>query len=211
MMRLFVYVTLLLFVPWSAYGATYEVVPGTYLTLVLPADHWQVSAVPPDFLVEDMAGHLSEEMLRTARAAGMDDPLEVARKNLSINELFVVNPETGAWLAVDFSPLREGESAPNRRTVARSAQFAGQSLQGEEGLSELTYSTKRVRLPGARHAHRLDAEFEKHGTPIRFIGIVGFADPHWIFLYYTDYQEDAQDMVDMEAILKSVRLQSSAN
>lgn len=207
MERVFVYLVFLLLVPFGALGAVYEVMPGTYLEFELPGDRWQVSETPPDFLVRTMAGHLGDEMLMKARAAGYDDPLEVAQKNLSINELFVVNPQSGAWLAVDFSPLREGDSSPGRRMVARSAQFAGQSLQDEEGLSEVTHRTKRVKVPGAKHAYRLDAEYEKHAESIRFIGIVGFAEPNWFFLYYTDYQKDPQDVIDMEEILKSLRLQ----
>jgi hypothetical protein len=211
MKRFLIHLVLVLFLPFGAFGATYEVVPGTYLEFELPGDRWQVSDTPPDFLVSIMADHLSEEMLKKARDAGLDDPLEVARNNLSVNELFVFNPQSGAWLAVDFSPLRENEPPPSRRAVARSAHFAGQSLHGEEGLSEVTHRTKRVRVPGARHAYRLDAEFEKHEEPIRFIGIVGFADPHWFFLYYTDYQMESQDIIDMEEILGSARLKSRAD
>lgn len=97
MKRVFVYLVFLLLVPFAALGAAYELMPGTYLEFELPGDRWQVSDTPPDFLVK------------------------VARKNLSINELFVVNPQSGAWLAIDFSPLREGENSPGRRRVARSA------------------------------------------------------------------------------------------
>ncbi|MCP3176964.1 hypothetical protein MJO47_07585 [Desulfuromonas sp. KJ2020] len=202
-MKRLVFFLLLLVVPLTAFGTTIEVAPGVLLHVELPGDHWQVSDSPPEPLVQETAAHLRQEMLRKA---GKEDPAEVARDILSVNELFIVNAESGAWLAVDFSALREGEPAPGRRAVKRSAAFAGQALQGEEGLSDVKHDVEKIRIPGAQYAYQLEATYRRHDEPVLFCGVIGFADRHWFYLYYTDFKRNPEDYREMKEILRSIRL-----
>ncbi len=187
------------------FAETVEVVPGTFLEFSLPNERWQHASEPPTFLVDKTAAHLDPNMKKMIGSQTMSSR-DVALKILSANELFIYNAASEAFLAVDFSPLREGEDAPSRRTIAASARLAGESLANEEGLSDVVQDTSKTRIDGADYAYRLDAGFHKHGDDIRFIGITGFAEPHWFYLYYTDYNQSSQDLAEMETLLKTVRI-----
>lgn len=196
----------MVWLPLTAMAETAQVMPGLALEFSLPSDRWTLSKRAPEFLVEELAGRLGEGMLKKARKAGITNAKDAARKMLSANELFIYNEDSGAHLDVDFSAIGADEKPPSKRTVAYSARSAGESLVGEEGLSDVTHKTKKVRVEGARNAYRLDAGFRRLGDKIRFVGVIGFTDPYWFFFYYTDHLKDQRDLNDMERILKSLKL-----
>jgi len=200
----FILIFLLSALPASA--ETVEIVPGRYLEFSLPGEQWLFASVPPDFLIAKTAAHMEPGMLKMVSKGKPMTTRDAARKILSANELFVYNPSSEATLVVDFSPLREGEKLPLAKTIQASARYAGESLETEDGLSNVSQKTARTSIEGASIAHRLDASYDKHGQDVRFIGIIGFAEPYWFFLYYTDFQKNPVDLKEMEALLKTVRI-----
>ncbi|BCR04823.1 hypothetical protein DESUT3_18920 [Desulfuromonas versatilis] len=183
---------------------TVDVGSGLKLGLALPSERWVVQSTVPDFLVEERAEHLEHELAEKGKQVSREDLLNLSRKRLSANELFVFNPQTRAVLEVDFSPLDKGESAPSRGTVANSARFAGESLSQEEGVTQASADVAKTRVYGAMAAYRLDAAYQHHGHSTRFVGVVGFADPCWFYLYYTDPLADAADLQEMDSLLRNL-------
>ncbi|MBE0596408.1 MAG: hypothetical protein IH614_03975 [Desulfuromonadales bacterium] len=188
----------------SAWAASIPV--GSELIVELPplSERWQVSALPPDFLVKEIAEHLGHELAAEGKTPSEAEILKVAEKRLAANEAFVCNPASGSCLLIDFSPLRPDEKAPGRRQVAASARYAAEGLADEEGLSDLQQTAAKANLPGSRHVYRIDARYRQHGEPRQFIGYVGFAQPSWFYLYYTDSLADPADLAEMEKLFQGV-------
>ena len=191
-----------------ALAASYEVRPGVEVNFSPPPSHWQISKEPPDFLIEEHTGHLGPEQLDAARQAGLNTAEDAVRRMLSGNDLYLYNPQNGAHLIIDFSPLREGEVAPRARTLKTSARYAAEGLGDEEGFEAVNSRVGKTRIAGARHAYRIDADFLKHGEPTSFIGIVTFALDHWVYLYYTGPQSAVVDSKVINEVLGSFRIAS---
>ena len=194
---------LLLAVPNLAAAAGYEVQPGIEISFAPLPTPWQVSKEPPDFLVKESAAHINPAQLAAARKAGIDNPEETARQMLKANELFLFNPQSGAHLKIDFSPLREGEAPPSARALQSSARYAAEGLQDEEGIEAVNSKVGKTRITGADAAYRVDADFLMHGKATRFIGVITFARNHWIYLYYTGPQPGPEDLMVVNQIFKS--------
>ncbi len=183
---------------------TVEISPGLSLGVYLPSDRWTMTSEIPEFLVEDRAEHIEHELAEKGQKVSRDQLLDAARKRLAANELFIFNPASKASMEIDFSPLKDGEAAPSRRTVAASARYAGDSLSQEEGVSEARFSDRKADVFGARDAYRLDADYKHHDEKTRFLGIVGFAAPYWFYAYYTDHLAVPSDHQEMDRIVRSL-------
>lgn len=205
-MRKVLYLSLgfLLILPFSLAAETLQLVPGLALQVELPSSRWVVSREAPELLVEETAEHLEHELLAQGKKLDAAALKAAAVKRLAANEAYIFNPASGAHLAIDFSPLREGEGAPGKKTIAASARLAGESLEGEEGASEVRQESRKSSVKGAEAAYRVDATFRQHGEPRKFIGIIGFRAPYWFYLYYTDPLREPADEREMELILKSL-------
>ena len=176
------------------------------LGIRLPGDNWKISKEPPIFLVEEMAEHIEHELEETGRMTGSltaDQLKNAALKKLQANEGYVFNPNTGAHLDVDISRLGEGGVAPSARGVENSARYAVSSLEGDEGVSAVVARVEKTRLAGAQHAWKILADYKMHEEPRQFVGIVAFAAPYWIYLYYTDPLKNKTDYGEMEEMLQS--------
>lgn len=189
---------------------TIRIGPDLVLELRLPGERWTFSRQAPDFLLEETAEHLEHELAGQGKQVDPGKLKAAAAKRLAVNEVFVFNPDSGAVLTIDFSPLREGENPPGRKTVATSARYAGDSLASEEGIAEVERKTVKTRVEGAEHASRVEARYRHHGEPTEFVGIIGFVKPYWFFLYYTDPLKDPRDAGEMNTILESVVLKAEA-
>jgi hypothetical protein len=203
---LFLLVALSLLWTSSLAAETIRIGPGMVMELTLPGARWTITPQAPHFLLEETAEHLEHELAGQGKQLDSAKLKAAAAKRLSVNEAFVYNSESGAVLTIDFSPLREGEDPPGRKTVAASARYAGESLAGEEGYGEVDWESGKTRVEGARHAYRVDARYRYHGEPAAFVGVIGFARPYWFFFYYTDPLKDPRDAVEMGTILESVVL-----
>jgi len=185
---------------------TLRVAPGVALQYTLPAAHWKVALEAPEFLLEETAEHLEHELAAQGKHLDASALQAAARKRLAANEAYIFNPDSGAYLAIDFSALRDGEKAPGRGAIAESARLAGESLESEEGTRDVRHDYRKAAVAGAEVAYRVDATFRHHDEPRRFIGIIGFRSPYWFYLYYTDPQRDAADVGEMEEILRTLIL-----
>lgn len=196
-------VTLLLAVPASALAVSFEVRPGIEISFVAPPAPWQVSQEPPEFLVKEHSAHINPNQLAAAQKAGIDSPEGAARQMLKANELFIFNPQSGAHLEVDFSPLREGESPPSAGALKNSARYAAEGLEDEKGIEAASSRVGKTKVNGVNAAYRIDAEFLKHGIATQFIGVIGFAQNHWVYLYFTGPQSGADDLAAVNQVLDS--------
>lgn len=179
------------------------------LGIRLPGDNWKISPEPPMFLVEEVAEHIEHELEETGRmteSLTLDQLKKAALKKLQANEGYVFNPATGAHLDVDISRLGEGGVAPSARGVENSARYAVSSLEGDEGVSAVVARVEKTRLAGTQYAWRISADYKMHEEPRRFVGIVAFASPYWVYLYYTDPLKNNTDYSEMEEMLQSAVL-----
>ncbi|MGE4580689.1 MAG: hypothetical protein AB7F21_14260 [Desulfuromonadales bacterium] len=179
------------------------------LGIRLPGDNWQISSEPPMTLVEEMAEHIEHELEEKGQLANpptREQLKNAALKKLQSNEGYVFNPATGAHLDVDISRLGEGDVAPSARGVENSARYAVSSLEGDEGVSAVVAQVEKARLAGAQYAWRISADYKMHEEPRRFVGIVAFASPYWVYLYYTDPLKNDTDYGEMEEMLRSAVL-----
>ncbi|PLX80359.1 MAG: hypothetical protein C0615_01140 [Desulfuromonas sp.] len=169
-------------------------------------DRWQSESEAPDFLIEEFVHHIEHELAEKGLVRSEEEKIAVARKRLAANELFIFRSESGAWVSIDFSRLREGERAPDRRAVFNSAGYAAESLAGEEGVAALDYRVSAVRLPGAAYAFRLDADYLLHEEPHKFSGLIAFANPYWFYVYYNDPLTDREDFTDIDRMLRTLQV-----
>lgn len=169
-------------------------------------DGWIINSEVPDFLLEEFVHHIEHELADKGQARTRDEMIAVVRKRVAANELYIYKPQSRAWVAVDFSALHEGEKAPGRQAVYNSARFAAESLAGEEGVMDVQHTVSSVVVYGADVAFRLDATFTLHGEPRKFSGIIGFANPYWIYVYYTDELKDPADYMVMDKLLATMTL-----
>jgi hypothetical protein len=202
---------LLLAVSNLAVAAGYEVRPGIEISFEPLALPWQVSKEPPDFLIQKRAAHLHAAQLEAARKAGIDSPEEAARQMLKAEELFLFNPESGAHLTIDFSPLREGEAPPRAGTLKASASYAAEDLKDEDGIEGAKSKIGKIRIKGTKAAYRVDADFLMHGTATRFIGVITFARDHWIYLYYTGPHPGLEDLAVVSRFLEGFSIAPGKN
>ncbi len=105
------------------------------------------------------------------------------------------------------SPAKGGRRAPpSKKAIALSAKYTGEELEHEEGLSQVRQKSSKAHIEGAKHTSRVDTQYIKHGEAKKFVGLIGFANAHWFYLYFTIPDGAWQDMAEVEAILKSITL-----
>ncbi|PLX82452.1 MAG: hypothetical protein C0616_02235 [Desulfuromonas sp.] len=182
--------------------------PATFVELTLPAG-WVLLQEPPTAMVEEMAEHLGHDAEAKGHDPSPEQLIAMARKHLAANEAIIYHEQTGANLTIDFSPLHDDESPPGAKTVKTSAEYALQSLETEEGVTEFTASQHDIRIPGAKHAARIDSSYKQHDEAIDFTGIVGYAAENWFFLYFTNpgrsdtvHQEFEQLLAELKIVPK---------
>lgn len=187
-------------------GTLLAVAPGLSVGISIPSEKWVVAAEAPDFLVDEMAEHIAHDLEALGKAADRGTIETAVAKRLAANEYFIFSPASGAHMEIDFSPLESSELVPSRDSVARSARYAADSLESEEGIEDLSSEVERAHVYGADYAYRLQARFMKHDVPTRFYGLIGFVDTSWFFIYYTDAGRDDEDYPQALQVLRSVQV-----
>jgi hypothetical protein len=172
----------------------------------LPGERWEFSRQAPAFLVDQIVDHLREETAASGVQLNETQLQQLARKRLAVNEAFVANPGTGAYLMIDFSRLPEGAPSPEKDEIWGSAYGAELALKNENGVSDVSSKIRSVRLAGSRFAYRTDIRYRLHGEPRRFVGIVGCTTAYRFYFYYNDLLRDPLDFELMERTLRSLRL-----
>jgi hypothetical protein len=79
-------------------------------------------------------------------------------------------------------------------------------MADEEGVSDATSTLSDVNMPGTTVAFRLDVDFVQHNKRKKFVGIIGFESPYWLYFYGTDPLLEKRDAEEMEQILDSLRV-----
>jgi len=195
----------LVFLAGTASGATYRLSKNASIDFELPAG-WQVATEAPGFLVALQAEHLEDAMLQKAAAAGITDRQEIARRMLSINELYLFNPRSQANVLIDLSELKSGEEPPSAATIRRSAEYAAEGLKEEDGYRQVETRVDAAQVSGFSYTARVDATFIKYGRSEAFTGIIGFGGRSWGFLYFNDTLQDSHDAAAFKAWLATVKL-----
>jgi len=191
-----------------AQAAEVDVADGLLVDLDL-SEGWTLHLEPPDALVKEMAVHVAHEP--AAANASVEQIEKVARKRLAANEAIVYHAASGAHLEIDFSALDPGSSAPSSKTLRNSAKAAAQSLEGEEDVSDVVWSVAPVTIQGAQEAFQLMADYRQHDLPVKFVGIIGYVEGYWFFLYYTDPSQDPAVFAQMQTMLEKLVMRRSGN
>ncbi|MBW2478198.1 MAG: hypothetical protein JRE63_12835 [Deltaproteobacteria bacterium] len=181
-----------------------EITVGSALTLTLDLPTgWTIYNEAPEALIVEVAEHVEHEAEAQGKSPSQEQILEVAKKRLAANEAIVYHASSGSHLDIDFSPLEENETPPSSKLLKQSAEFAVQSLEGEEGVSGVEHRISPFTIPGSSNAFRIDADYRHHDEPVRFSGIIGYAERHWYFFYFTAPGKDADAVRTFEDLIKS--------
>lgn len=205
MSKVLVLIALSLMYCLNAAAETIEISATTSVQFVVPSG-WLLAAEPPQKLLEELAEHISHEAAAKGHSPSPAQLLEAARGRLLVNEVLLYNADTLAYMTLDFSPLGQGERAPGKKSLELSAKYAGESLEQEEGVSQLTGEITEVSVAGAWSAYRYDADYLHHEEKMAFSGVIGFSAPYWFFFYYTDYLQDPLDKNRAEQLLASLKI-----
>ncbi len=168
---------------------------------------WVKASEPPEPLLEILAEHIGHETLeKTGTLPGQEQLIEAAEKRMASNEVIIYNPQTNAHMTLDFSMLRAGEKAPSKKAIKLSAEYAGQSLEQEEGVTGLQGESQETTVSGAWYAYRYDAGYRHHEEEMHFSGVIGFISPYWFYFYFTDFKKDPGDQEKAEQLLNSINI-----
>jgi len=184
---------------------SYSIGEGLSISFSLPGSQWQVSARAPEMLVRDTVAHVRYHFEEDGRDVPPDLEMKV-RQRLAGNELFVFNPSSGAHLDVDFSASAAGEAPPSEEAIAGSARAAAAELGQEKDLSDVRSHYGAAPLSGTGVSYRVDATYLKDGEPRTFIGYIAAVRTGWLFLYYTDKQENPRDLDEIEKLFENIRV-----
>ncbi len=206
MKKLLALLILLTLLPVYAPAETVHISNLTSIVFDVP-EGWVHAKQPPEPLLEILAEHIGHETLEKKGVLPNHQQLiEAARKRMLTNEVILYNPQTLAHMTIDMSMLRRGEKAPSKKSIQLSAEYAGQSLEKEEGVSKLSGHSEETSVSGASYAYRYDADYMHHDEKTNFSGVIGFAAPYWFYFYYTDFAKDPTDPEKAEAIFKSINI-----
>lgn len=161
---------------------------------------WTLHREPPEALVKEIASHVAHEA--AAANATVEQIDRVARQRLAANEAIVYHAASGAYLSIDFSSLDPGQSPPSAKTLRNSARYAAESLAGEDDVSDVVWEVTPRQVKGAGEAFQLAADYRQHDLPMKFLGIIGYLEGYWFFLYYTDPGKDPATFAAMQGMLE---------
>jgi hypothetical protein len=173
------------------------------------SEGWSLHLEPPDALVKEMALHVAHEP--AAANATAEQIEKVTRKRMAANEATVYHAASGAHLDIDFSALDQGQSAPSSQTLRNSAKYAAQSLESEEDIADVVWEVTEIDINGAREAFQLAADYKQHEHPVKFLGIIGYVEGYWFFLYYTDPGKDSGTFGEMQTMLEQLVIRRSGH
>lgn len=183
---------------------------GLILRIDVPAG-WTLYREAPAALIEETAEHVAHEAEAAGKHPSAEQIRQVAAKRLAANEAILYHPASGSHLDIDFSPLKDNESPPSRTGLKNSARYAGQSLESEEGVSAVETRVVPTEVAGSEEAYRLEAEYRHHDQPVTFIGIIGYSQRHWYFLYFTAPGQHTMALQEIEQILDSMKIRPAGS
>jgi hypothetical protein len=176
------------------------------LSLVLPENGWELAREAPDFLVRQITDHLQEEAVASGLRLNDWQLQQVARKRLAVNEGFVVNPDSLAYLMIDFRRLSPDEAIPDKDSLVGSAYGAELSLRNERGVTEVSSKIRRFPIAGSQLAYRTDIRYRLHGHSRKFVGIVGRTGSYRFYFYFNDLLHDPVNAEQMDRLFRSLTI-----
>ncbi len=210
MNRLLLAISGLVLLTTAAFAGTIDISEGLSMEIAVQPG-WAIYLDPPPGLIEETAEHLEHEAEAQGAQPTREQLLQLARQRLAANEAILFHELSGAHLDIDFSPLDPGEKPPSKKTLRNSAKFAAQSLEGEEGVSDVVWEVSTMQVQGANDAFVLTADYKHHEESVRFLGVIGFVKSQWFFFYYTDRGRAPGTFDAMQEMLASIVIRSTVN
>ena len=206
---LYPFLTLVLLIPSFASGQTARL-PGNYMiNFTLPSDRWEVSVDAPALAIEAMMVDMAHDKKKKGEEVDMVKIRELSQEFIKINDLFIYNQATEAYLMISLSPHGREESPPTEKTIRSSVRWTVEALDEHAEVEDLnSYQTivHSGEISGVEYATQIVSNNPLFGEPHNFIGVIGYAYPYWVFLYYNDKAKDPKDLSEMQQIIKSVEL-----
>lgn len=200
-----------IFLPRHSAADALRLVSDTIIHYQLPSSRWQVSVEPPQLAIDAMYVDLVHDKKKKGEDFDPDTLRSAAVRFLQTNNLYIYNVKSEAYLMISLSPYAEKSGPPNAKTIRNSAERVATAISEHADVDDLTpYRTtiSAIEIPGMKYATRIDSNFPLFGEPHRFIGIVAFSHPYWIFIYYNDKLASDSDLAEMQEIFRSVRLEN---
>lgn len=207
--NLFILLVLLIFIPQLASAQTTILASNSALNFELPSDRWEVSVDPPELAIEAMLVDMAHDKKKKGEEIDLVTLRALSEKFMKVNNLFIYNPATEAYLMVSLSPQNRAESRPTEKSIQASVHWAVDALDDHAEVEDLnSYQTvvQSVVIPGVEYATQITSSAPLFGDSHNFIGVIGYSYPHWVFLYYNDKARDSKDLFEMEQIIKSIEL-----
>ncbi|WP_020676054.1 hypothetical protein [Geopsychrobacter electrodiphilus] len=206
MKRIFLLLILLLsFNP--AQAATLNTPAGNRLSWQLPAG-WIAPTEPPQALLDQIALQLGQEARLNGKNPTHRQLVQAAQQRLTVNELLLYHPRSGAWVSFDFSPLRQGEDPPSAASLELSAHYALESLSREDEFQHPSGSQRAQLLPGTQGTRRLDARYRQQDVEVLFNGLIGYLTGEWFFIYATSYPAKADVSKQIDKLFSSLKFET---
>ncbi len=201
---------LLMMYPLQVSADSQRLPSNTSIHYDLPSSRWQVSSEPPKLAIDAMYA----DLVHGKKKKGEDfDPEELRQKAvgyMQVNNLYIYNELTEAYLMVSISPFSETAGPPDRKAVRRSAEWAANAIGEHADVNDLSpfgMLLADIEIPGLKYAVQIDTDYPLFGEAHHFIGIIGFSHPYWVFLYYNDKVRERRDLEEMRGILASIRFE----
>jgi hypothetical protein len=199
----------LMFCPLLSIAQSIRLPSDTVINFTLPSDRWDVSVEAPELAIEAMVADMVYGRQTNGISFDRKELLERAKNLIKVNNLFIYNAGTEAYLMASFSPHGQREKPLSKKLIQRSVRWTVEALDDHAGVSDLALSqttVEPVEIPGIEYAQQITSNNPLFGNPHKFTGIVGYAYPYWIFIYYNDKVKDSTDYSEMQQILKSIKL-----
>ena len=209
MKKLFIVLLVLTCLPALTLAGEYQLKPDLKVVLPEVSEPWQVLTEPTPQMLEHMIEHEIEEAAEQGKTLTKEQARKTALKKASLNDLYVVNADSGAHLLISVSSIDEGEKPPSAKTVARSAQIAIDGVE-DEGWTVSSAKKADITIAGAQAAQWFVVDYTHDGDASLFLGVVGFANPYWFWLYGKDHLEDPNDRDVLELLIKNIEFQTKS-
>lgn len=200
---------LLFFLPHVSFADTSRLPSNYIVNYELPSDRWEVSADAPELAIQAMMVDMEHDQKKKGETVDMSKLRESAEKFIKVNNLFIYNQATEAYLMISLSPASSKGGIPTESSIRASVKWTVDSLKDHAEVGELSqYKTevKSSNIPGVDYAMQVTSDLPLFGEPHRFIGVIGYAHPYWVFFFYNDKARDPRDMEEMALLIKSIKL-----
>jgi hypothetical protein len=200
---------LLILAPQLTFAQGIRLPSDTVLNFDLPSSRWEVSTEAPELAIEAMVVDMVKYREKDGKEFDRAELTKKAEKLIKVNNLYIYNKATEAYLMVSFSPHGRAESPLNKAAIDYSVDWSIDALNDHADVEDISgYKTivEEVEIPGIEYAQQITSDNPLFGDPHNFIGVIGYNYPYWIFMFYNDKAKDPKDFKEMQQIIKSIKL-----